>query len=53
LLSYLVLVIVCAQELAHCSLGRDPDQLIVWFDSLPSFVRTLLDRDTADMVFGE
>jgi hypothetical protein len=43
----------CAHDFTHSSLLRDPDQPIVWFDPLPSFVRTLLDRDLADPEFGE
>lgn len=38
----------CAHELAHSSLGRDPDQETVWFDPLPSFVTSLLARDLAE-----
>ena len=44
----------CAHELAHSGLSGDPDQPTIWFDPLPSFVRTLLDRDlTANPEFGE
>ena len=43
----------CAHELAHSGLLQDPDQPIVWFDPLPSFVSLLLDRDLADPDFGE
>jgi len=43
----------CAHEFAHFGLARDSDQPIVWTDSLPSFVRTLLDRDAVDPGSGD
>lgn len=43
----------CAHELAHSGLLRDPDRPNVWLDPLPSFVRTLLDRDLVDLESGE
>ena len=43
----------CAHELAHYGLSRDPDQPMLWFDPLPSFVSVLLDRDCTDLEFSE
>ena len=34
-----------AHELAQAGFVRDPGQPFVWFDPLPSYVKTLLDRD--------
>ncbi|OEL30311.1 hypothetical protein BAE44_0008673, partial [Dichanthelium oligosanthes] len=37
-----------ANELFHSGLARDPNHPCIWSDPLPSFVRTLVDRDHAD-----
>ena len=42
-----------AHKFAHSGLERDPDQPIIWFDPLPSFVCTLLNPDLVALVSRE
>uniref|UniRef100_J3LH35 RNase H type-1 domain-containing protein n=1 Tax=Oryza brachyantha TaxID=4533 RepID=J3LH35_ORYBR len=41
---------LCAHELARLGLNGDPNQLSVWVDPLPQFVRNLCARDLAEQI---